>query len=653
MTRIRMPRRQSWLRRFFALVPAVGLAGAVSWLAQAASAQEAAPAAENSVARTYLNKPLVHLPIEIDNSYRTQVNSLVLYMKEGATGNWSLRDKGNALQTSFTFRAPKDGEYWFRIVAVDNQGKAHPDDLNKDPQDSVVVVVDQVPPAVELVYHGAAPEGQIVQCEVRDTNPDMLKVRFFYQTRDGIWRTLDPLPNRPDVFCVPAQAALTNLLKVMATDLAGNSTQRSFNLGELAARASKTGTPLITNAPAPLPQAVAHGPQTPLMPQVTQPAPMMTPPAPMMPYTAQTTPVVTQPASMPTVTAAQAPAVAPELPTTQPPTTAMPDMPRDLPIAKELPFQPQQANAPIRSAKSPAPAIPSAGPSLEAIPSRTSQPAVQPETTTTTTTTDVQTVSAGNLSRQSSPQDMQLVNTTQVFLNYAFENVGASGVGKVEIWATRDQGQTWSKLAEDAQRKSPAEVRLPGEGLFGLKLVVSNGRGYGAQPPQAGDPSDWWIEVDTTKPKATLTGIRNGTAQEGGAVYVLWQADDKNLAAEPIELYFAPSREGPWTMIGKNIPNDGQYKWVPPAQAGSNTYLRLLVRDKAGNVALSESVQPIPLDDQSRPRIRLINVTTTPANLQTRSGSPTGPGMIVPVMATSTPASGSGLTQATYVTPGQ
>jgi hypothetical protein len=231
-----------------------------------------------------------------------------------------------------------------------------------------------------------------------------------------------------------------------------------------------------------------------------------------------------------------------------------------------------------------------------------------------------------------------------VFLNYAFENVGASGVGKIEVWATRDQGRTWQKLSEDPQRRNPTEVQLPGEGTYGLKLVVSNGRGFGAQPPQAGDPSDWWVEVDTTRPRVNITGVRCGAGADAGTLTILWHAEDKNLSGDCIEMFFAANREGPWTPIAKGLKNEGQYRWTPPAQAGAQAYLRIVARDRAGNFGLSETLQPVPLDDLSRPRIRLLNVTTTPHAAPTPAAvsnpvsmPPLASGALMPVQATSLP----------------
>src|SRR5207249_5102091 len=114
----------------------------------------------------------------------------------------------------------------------------------------------------------------------------------------------------------------------------------------------------------------------------------------------------------------------------------------------------------------------------------------------------------------------QILNNTHVLLDYQIEQMGASGVGKVEIWITMDQGRTWQKHCEDVDHKSPAEVDLPGEGLYGLSLVVTNGRGFGGTPPSAGDTPDWWIEVDLTRPLAELNHVRPGSADEAGALHI-------------------------------------------------------------------------------------------------------------------------------------
>ncbi len=212
---------------------------------------------------------------------------------------------------------------------------------------------------------------------------------------------------------------------------------------------------------------------------------------------------------------------------------------------------------------------------------------------------------------ESAPLNRQVVNNGRLSLEYQIEQAGASGVGKVEIWITRDRGQSWQRLCEDADRRSPVEVDLPGEGLFGLSLVASNGRGFGGNPPTTGDQPDWWIEVDLTKPMAELLSVRPVSDEDGSALLINWMARDKNLNRDPIDLFFAPTREGPWHPIAKGLGNLSQYRWNVPTEAGARAFIRLVVHDQGGNTAIVETPQPILLDDLSRPRVRVTGVNVS------------------------------------------
>jgi hypothetical protein len=560
---------------------------------------------ESGIQRTYVNIPSVRLPIEIENAQRAKLQGLVLYMKDSPQGAWTKIDQGPAQQTEFIVQAPHQGEYWFRIVAIDVQGRSHPADLNKDLQDAVVVVVDLLPPSIDIRFAGVTNEGTLVQCEVRDANPDPLQTHFFYQTQNQVWQPLDPVPGRNGLYCIPQQAVLTNLIKVTAFDLAHNTTTRTCNLGELAQAAGQGPAPgrqlpVIppvmgpgSIAPPPNPGAMAQSPYAPPAPSQIQ-TPFVTPPAPPAPPTRQTGG---------SVTIVQATAPGEEVRPQHETNTARP-------------------RPPVGGVAEPA------GTSTMH-PAATSDPA--PSTT------------AGTLSRQSTTPS-QIVGNPTVFLNYEIENQGASGVGKIEIWATGDQCRTWTKMVDDPSHKNPAELRFPGEGLFGVKLVAANGRGYGAEPPQSGDPADCWIEVDMTKPRAEIVAVQAGTGPDAGILTVFWKAEDKNLASDGIDLLFSATSDGPWTTIAKGVHNDkgieGQYRWTPPSQAGAQSFLRLVVRDKAGNTAISQTVQPIPLDDLSRPRVHVLNVSTAPQNAPVVPATlsvPTAlrPGVMRPVQATS------------------
>jgi hypothetical protein len=219
---------------------------------------------------------------------------------------------------------------------------------------------------------------------------------------------------------------------------------------------------------------------------------------------------------------------------------------------------------------------------------------------------------------QASPSDnaatpgaRQVVNSRRVFLNYRIDQTGPSGVGRVQIWMTRDRGQSWECLGEDPDRTSPAEVLLPGEGLFGLTLVVSNGRGFGAIPPAAGDTPDWWIEVDLTKPVGELVSVQPSQSGDAGVMVITWNARDKNLLAEPVDLFWSANRDGPWMTIAKALKNDRQYRWQVPTEVGAQAFIRMRVTDQAKNVTECVTPEAVAIDDLSRPRIRMVGITTT------------------------------------------
>jgi len=186
--------------------------------------------------------------------------------------------------------------------------------------------------------------------------------------------------------------------------------------------------------------------------------------------------------------------------------------------------------------------------------------------------------------------------------------VGPSGVAKVDIWVTQDGGRSWRFLCQDSERRGLAEVDLPGEGTYGLALEPTNGQGLSALRPSPGSLPDCWIEVDTTGPVAQLLDARTVNADEGGTLLINWTAQDKNLGPEPIALYYACQRQGPWQPIAKNVANHGSYRWRIPQELGAELYLRMDVTDRAGNLTQCKTAQAITMD-LTRPKATVIRVS--------------------------------------------
>lgn len=523
--------------------------------------------------KSYMNKNNFYLPVMIDERVRANLKEVLLYVKDGPTKAWTLAERGTPSQTWFAYRAPQEGEFWFNVVTVDKNGRSVPADVNQEGP-GLIVVLDTQAPQLDLVPQTPIPEGQVVACEVRDTHADAAKTRFFYQTGDKVWRPLDPIAGQPHKFCIPSQAMTTGQVRASATDHAGNTTTREINLANLptptapALGMNRPEEKTVASIPQPLEQVTNPGTVPALVPPV-----MPSPPAPTGPV-------------------ARAEVDLPPLPSETRVNKVAP--PRDNVVREEVVQEPSlPPPLPLPTAK--VNRVPA--PNLPPLPETFTKKEVTPRETT-----------ARN---EAPPANRQIVNMRRVVLEYQIEQMGASGVGKVEVYLTRDRGQSWQKYCEDADKKSPLEVDLPGEGLYGIALVVSNGRGFGANPPIAGDTPDWWVEIDVTKPIADLVQVQPGVGEDSGTLLISWSARDRNLGQTPIDLYYSAGREGPWEILARGLKNDGQYRWIVPADLGAQAFLRLAVTDQAGNTSYGETPQPVALDDGSRPRVRVTGVATT------------------------------------------
>ena len=212
----------------------------------------------------------------------------------------------------------------------------------------------------------------------------------------------------------------------------------------------------------------------------------------------------------------------------------------------------------------------------------------------------------------------QLINTTHATVEYRIDQVGPSGVGKVEVYMTPDKGQSWHRLGEDADKRSPADINLPGDGVYGIRIVVTNGNGFGGRAPVRGDLPHCTIEVDTTSPFVQLRSTE--VLPSSGHVEIRWNATDKNLGTEPVSLSYRTRPDGPWQAIARGLKNDGIHRWAVPRDAGGQFFFKIEVTDLAGNISQDVSRQPVVID-MTEPRATVVGVTGSGAVRQTLGGN--------------------------------
>jgi len=219
-----------------------------------------------------------------------------------------------------------------------------------------------------------------------------------------------------------------------------------------------------------------------------------------------------------------------------------------------------------------------------------------------------------NQSRSMPP--LQLVNDPEIILEYEVQKVGPSGLKSVEVWLTRDGGASWQIFAEDDKAaemtsggKYVRTLRLPQDGVYGLSLVVKSKAGLGRPAPRAGELPEMLVEVDTVAPEGTLYSPTPDTSNRNTLI-LSWIAKDRNLGKTPITLEWAEQPSGAWQPIATNQPNSGSYAWKLPPALPSHVYLKMTMRDEAGNVGVAVTSQP-QLVDLSEPEGHITRVTTT------------------------------------------
>jgi hypothetical protein len=529
----------------------------------------------------YTNQKNFKVPIDIRPAQRQKLSQLLLYVSDDQGRSWHQQASVTSDKDAFLFYAPNDGQYWLRVAAQDLKGVQEPADISRGPPDQKILI-DTVRPVVRIVSAQRQGEDVVVAWEIQEEHPDWTSLKLEYRSLDGsaTWALapLEPTAKGQKAIRIPGTGAVA--LKLSIKDLADNA---SFAEAEVPA----TGVQVAANfAPSPAP---------PPPPVVTPPATTNVPP-----------PVLTSDAKW------QAPPPPPPTEHLAPPPAAQGAFaPSPAAMERGAPLPPVINNSTFPPAPTPAPRPePPAGRVVAS-----TQALVAPETPAPTVASSPTTSAV----RRPLPA-VQIVNQSEVTLEYEIAKAGPSGIGKVELYLTTNDGQTWTLFAEDPDVKQPTvgsryqrRVELPGEGVYGLSLVVKNKAGMGKPPPKPGDPPEMRIEVDKTPPEAMLFAPEPDP-QRRDALILSWVAKDRNLAANPITLEWAERRDGIWHVIGQSLSNTtSRYSWQVPPGVPYKVFLRLRVRDLAGNenIACTSEEQLIDMSTPEVSHIGLVSATAT------------------------------------------
>ena len=515
------------------------VAGSITW-------------AQEGPAKHYHNKTSFRIPVVIDDAERKSLQEIQLWVRR-LPGEWNCVATAAANQTSFTYQAPADGEYWFNVTTVDRSGKTTPPNPAQQ-EPALIVVVDTQAPNIEVKPAMQAGGSLHLQCRLLDANPDYGTVHLAVETADGSWQPLEAVPGNPGVFKWPNTVAPEGRVQVKAADKAGNSVEREVEVAFSRAEGKNTAPPPSPTLPAVLQDdplrsvsgvrsigETPHASETVPLPRPDS-SPVVIPPPSSSASVSKKPTLATMPAAPPIVTGTME--------------------------GGPLPPRIVASDANLKS-RNPGPLV------------STHTAAHGPHTA--------------------------IVNSLRCRLDFALDPV-PGGISEIEVWASTDGGKNWKSVGVSPDGKSPATVEFPSEGKYSLAFVVRPAMGLASALPKPGEPPDGYIVVDTTLPSASLIDVKPGVGSEAGFLLISWKAEDAHLAEDSITFWYATQAGGPWQLISDRVANVGTYRWPLPKKIASPIWVRMEVRDRAGNVTRCETPLPVALEGP-RARVRVLNVT--------------------------------------------
>lgn len=583
-----------------------------------------------------------------------------LLVNRDGGGPWTVLQEAEPQVRGFSYHAPAEGEYAFALQTRDRQGKLTPE-VVAEPQ--LRVVVDTSPPAITLEASRDPAGRLILRYEVRDVALRGETLRLMAQVDGGPWQ---PLGSGPPDIAQPdrlvGQAAWKPPSTASRIQFRATIEDRAGNQGTAAADASLVGPLLGAAGPALgspaggllAPPSAAAGPalvwpsaDSPTASSTAPPGPAATaPPAsglgqgPGQPAASNAaaatgvTPWAQSPPSQNPYSTSPSPPFMSAAATTfpqvsaagtaplAPPSWSAPRTPAQLvgdSGPQAAPSAPPASSSPVFGSEprpssgasaAPPPGNPFAPPPLFGDPSplSTLKPLPAPGGIPTSPWT-----APSELPPATAAAEPRWVNALTFDVDYELETVGPWGVAKVELWATRDAGQTWVNMGADPDNRTPMRITAPAAGVYGFRLVVTAANGAPPPNPTAGERPELSIGVDLQEPQAELQAAELGQGNLADHLIIRWTASDENLDARPAALFFSLEPQGPWTTIATDLENNGQYAWRLPQQPPERLFLRLEVRDKAGNVAVKQSPAPVALNlPQPTGRLRSVRPVEAP-----------------------------------------
>ncbi len=542
--------------------------------------------ASSRAAPIFWRQTLFSIPFQVPRADTTaqQPAQVQLFVSPDRGVRWDNWRQAAPNKGYFLFRAGVDGEYWFDVRTVDRSGQVRPQGPHSP---KLVVVVDTVPPNVQQLVAQRGDDGRVIasfRIEEPYLKSDSLAIEY-RAAATAPWQAAAIGPNdvrhnssvhTGEVAWFPPNGAGSIEIRLRVSDLAGNTGEGHAQLnlstpaaggnssGQIGAGSTASSAPSMNVPPA---AEVARWQANPGDGALRQNAATA-----RIPWPAENAAPAAGPPMAPAIRDGDAQSAVPPRGSVD----IRVNQPANRLVSIREPTAPGETNVQAATMAPPNPANPFNG-------------------FTTGSPAGPASAAADNVGPPPGGK-LRWINSRVFQLTYDTKSLDGTGNVPVQLWGTRDGGKTWQSYGTDPNGQSPMLVTVPDEGIYGFQMVVQNGNTAG-RPPLPGEVPRTWIGIDLTKPIGRITQARQGIGRESDRLFLNWEAaDNRVLAEKPITLYYSERAGGPWILIASELPNSGRYTWQLSNKLPQHVYLRLEVRDVAGNSALFEMPDPVALD---------------------------------------------------------
>jgi hypothetical protein len=506
----------------------------------------------------------LEIPIRINDAKRPDIKELELHVSTDQGRTWTLVGRAKPEQQAFGFHAQGDGLYWFSVCAIDKSGHRDPEDI-ATAKPALKVQIDTSHPALQVVAVDRVGDEVQIAWECNDSQADPASLRLEYRPAGAestaVWTPVAVQPQLIGTYRFHPMHSGAITVRMQITDGTGSPATVVKDVSASAISAPPPSATAFGQAPTqPVPPVAPVAPP----PGVQQSNSLVSPPAPVAPI-AQVLPITNPPAPAPAPAPLEPPPMAAASPPTPPsaPTATIQEPPALAPLRQTNDVPPR----PVTNAASPDLVVPGAAPTHTA------------------------------------QAEVQHVRDKTVAIDFDVDHKGPSGIKKIEVYITQDDGQNWIKYSESLITNPPLQLEMPArDGLYGFRLVLYSGVGQSEGPPQRGDAPDFRLVVDRTLPQVMLYEPTLDPSQPN-ALLIRFKAADANLVPGSVALFWKSRADQPWQPLTITPPHaSAQFNgvqectWVLPPEVPNSVYLRVTAKDQAGNVGEFVTRDPVTVD---------------------------------------------------------